>query len=124
MGMRPRVVLVVCGVIALALSTYAVLAPSGLPRLRELEGEKAALTHDVDEARGDNERLGREVKILQGAEPESRAVLEKAAREELGWTRPDEVVLTGLPVGTPSAPLSTPASSTAASLTAGPSVAP
>lgn len=96
--MRPRVVLVVCAVVALAVSAYAVLSPSGLPRLRELEGEKAALTADVEKARADNERLGRDVKILQGAEPESDAVLEKAAREELGWTRPDEVVLTGLPV--------------------------
>jgi cell division protein FtsB len=101
--MRPRVVLVVCGVIALAVSAYAVLAPSGLPLLRELEGERAGLTADVDKARAENERLGREVKILQGGEPESDAVLEKAAREELGWTKPDEIVLTGLPVKAPTA---------------------
>ncbi len=98
--MRPRVVLVVCAVVALVVVAYAVLAPSGLPRLRELRSERAALTRDVDKARVDNDKLERQAKILQGAEPESRAVLEKTAREELGWTRPDEVVLTGLPVAT------------------------
>jgi cell division protein FtsB len=102
--MRPRVVLVVCGVVALTVTAYAVLVPSGLPRLRELEAEKAVLTVDVDKARADNERLGREVKVLQGGEPESKDVLEKAARQELGWVRPDEVVLTGLPLTSQPAP--------------------
>lgn len=106
--MRPRVVLVVCAVVALAIGAYAVLAPSGLPRLREMEGEQARLQGEVDAARAGNERLAREVKVLQGGQPESKAVLEKAAREELGWTKPDEIVLTVHPPAAP-APASTPA---------------
>lgn len=104
--MRPRVVLVVCAVVALAIGAYAVLAPSGLPRLREMESEQARLQGEVDAARAANERLTREVTVLQGGAPESKAVLEKAAREELGWTKPDEVVLTvgPLPVTPVAAP--------------------
>jgi cell division protein FtsB len=106
--MRPRVVLVVCAVVALAIGAYAVLAPSALPRLREMEAEQARLQGEVDAARAGNERLAREVKVLQGGEPESKAVLEKAAREELGWTKPDEIVLTVNP-GLSSAPAPAPA---------------
>lgn len=94
---RPRVILVVCGVLALAIGLYAVLAPSALPRLRELESEQARLQGEVDAARTKNEKLAKEVTVLQGGQPESKAVLEKAAREELGWTKPDEIVFTGLP---------------------------
>lgn len=100
---RPRVVLAVCAVVALAIAAYAVIAPSALPRLRDMQAEEKRLQGEVEAARTHNERLAREVKILQGGEPESRAVLEKAAREELGWTKPDEIVLTVHPASAPAA---------------------
>jgi cell division protein FtsB len=97
--MRPRVLLAVAGGIALAVSAYAVLAPSGLPQLWRLKDEEKALTVDVAKARADNAKLAAEVRVLQGDDPTSAAVLEKAAREELGWVKSDEIVLTGLPSG-------------------------
>lgn len=98
-GMRPRALLAVAGIVALAVAAWAVLSPSGLPRLRQLNNEQQALTADVDQARRDNARLEAEVRVLQGDDPASQAVLEKAAREELGWVKSDEIVLTGLPTG-------------------------
>lgn len=97
--MRPRALLAVAGIVALAVAAWAVLSPSGLPRLRQLKDEQHALTADVEQARRDNARLEAEVRVLQGDEPASQAVLEKAAREELGWVKSDEIVLTGLPTG-------------------------
>lgn len=99
--MRPRVVLVVAAGVSLAVSAYAVLAPSALPRWLELREEERALTSEVERARAENARLAAEVKVLQGGEPTSAAVLEKAAREELGWVRRDEIVVTGLPLDAP-----------------------
>lgn len=99
--MRPRALLAVAGIVALAVVTWAVLSPSGLPRLRQLQEEERSLTADVEEAHRENARLEGEVRVLQGNEPTSTAVLEKAAREELGWVKSDEVVLTGLPLTAP-----------------------
>jgi len=62
--------------------------PQGLRKVRRLEGEvqrRAAETRDI--AR-ENARLRREIRALQG-EP---AALERAAREELGFVRPGEMV--------------------------------
>jgi cell division protein FtsB len=97
--MRPRVLLVVAGGVALAVATWTVLSPTGLPRLLEMKDDERSLAADVEAARAENARLTEEVRILQGDEPESAAVLEKVAREELGWIKSDEVVLTGLPTG-------------------------
>lgn len=102
--MRPRVLLVAAAGVALAVVAYAVLVPSGLPRSRELRAEERALASEVEQARAHNARLEREVKVLQGGEPSSAAVLEKLAREELGWVKRDELVLTGLPASWPGAP--------------------
>ena len=99
--LRPRVVLSLCAAAALAVGAYAVLAPSGMPRLREMQAEQKALEADVAKARAENEALEREVKVLQGGAPESKAVLEKAAREELGWAKPDEVIITTGGAGVP-----------------------
>lgn len=102
--LRPRVILIVCGAGALAITAYTVIAPSGLPRLWQLQDEEKALAGEVARLRTENEALGQEVTVLQGGEPSSQAVLEKAAREELGWARGDEVIITGLPVAPAEAP--------------------
>ncbi len=95
--------LVVAGGVAAVVAAYAVLSPSGLPQLWNLRRQEETLQVHVDKARVDNARLTDEVKVLQGGEPASKIVLEKHAREELGYVRADEVVLTGLPAHAPAA---------------------
>ncbi|HEY4221411.1 MAG TPA: septum formation initiator family protein [Myxococcota bacterium] len=92
--MRARGILAVAAGLGLAIAAYAVLSPTGLPQLWHMQEQEKSLTVDVDKARADNAKLSAEVKVLQGSEPSSRAVLEKHAREELGYIKADEVVLT------------------------------
>lgn len=105
--MRARVFVALAGGVALAVAAYAVLSPSGVSRLWKLEDREKALVVDVEKQKHDNAKLGAEVKVLQGNEPASRAVLEKHAREELGYAKADEVIVTGLPVTTTTASTNT-----------------
>jgi cell division protein FtsB len=98
--MRARVFVALAGGVALAIAAYAVVSPSGVSRLWKLEDREKALAVDVEKQKHDNAKLAAEVKILQGNEPASKAVLEKHAREELGYVKADEVIVTGLPVTT------------------------
>ena len=102
--MRARVLLIVAGGIAVAVASYAVLAPSGLPQVWKLRDDEKSLTSEVDKARGDNARIADDVRVLQGSDPASKAVLEKHAREELGYVKNDEVVLTTTPATPTPAP--------------------
>lgn len=66
-----------------------VLGNEGLPRYRRLQAQ-------LDAQREENRRLAREVQQLEAAldafnrDPRAR---ERAVREELGWVRPDEIVV-------------------------------
>lgn len=66
-----------------------VLGSEGLPRHRRLQAQ-------LDAQREENRRLGRDVQQLEAAldafnrDPRAR---ERAVREELGWVRPDEIVV-------------------------------
>lgn len=66
-----------------------VLGPNGLPRHRRLAAQLHA-------QREENRRLAREVLQLQAEleafehDPRAR---ERAVREELGWVRPDEIII-------------------------------
>ncbi|MFO0563482.1 MAG: septum formation initiator family protein [Polyangiales bacterium] len=66
-----------------------VLGSEGLPRHRRLQSQ-------LDAQREENRRLGREVQQLEASldafNRDSRA-RERAVREELGWVRPDEIVV-------------------------------
>jgi cell division protein FtsB len=106
--MRARVFVALAGGVALAVAAYAVLSPSGVSRLWKLEDRDKTLAVDVEKQKHDNTKLAAEVKILQGNDPASKAVLEKHAREELGYAKADEVIITGLPV---TASTTTPAAS-------------
>ena len=110
--MRPRVLLALSAGVAIALLAYAVLAPSGVPRLHELEAERAQLARDTAARAADNERLAEQARVLRGEAPSSPAVLEKAAREELGMIKPGElvVVLPPAPAPPPAAPAAAPKS--------------
>jgi cell division protein FtsB len=66
-----------------------VLGPNGLPRHRRLAAQLHAQLEE-------NRRLARQVQALQAEldalerDPRAR---ERAVREELGWVRPDEIVV-------------------------------
>jgi cell division protein FtsB len=66
-----------------------VLGPAGLPRHRRLSAQLQA-------QREENRRLARQVLQLQAeleafeSDPRAR---ERAVREELGWVRPDEIIV-------------------------------
>jgi cell division protein FtsB len=75
------------GVLLLLLGASA-LDPEGLRRYRRLEAEVRRATAENREMARENARRRREVRALQG----DPAALERAAREELGFVRPGEVI--------------------------------
>lgn len=91
--MRPRKLLLLCAVVAAGIAGYALLAPAGLPKLRHKERELAQLQSDVSRLERENARLLTAAnRLREGAAP-ADIYLEDAAREELGWLKPDEHVL-------------------------------
>jgi cell division protein FtsB len=84
---RRRAVLLYLALLG-ALGTASALDPEGLRKAlrHEREGERLARENAALEARV--HRLRREVKALSG----DPAALERAAREELGYVRPGELV--------------------------------
>jgi len=102
--MRPRSILVVGGVIALGVASYAVLAPSGLAKTRALEGERARLEARVADARAENALLIRDIQAI--GDDGDPVALERTAREELGLVKSDEhvLVLEGSDPTAPAAP--------------------
>lgn len=91
--MRPRTVLVLCAAVAAGVAGYALLAPSGLPKLRDKQADLAALEADVERLERENERLVAAAARLRSESPRAPIYIEDAAREELGWVKPDEHVL-------------------------------
>jgi len=75
------------GMLLLLLGASA-LDPEGLRRYRRLEAEGRRAAAENQEILRENALLRREVRALQG----DPAALERAAREELGFVRPGELV--------------------------------
>lgn len=92
-AMRPRKLLLLCAVVAALAAGYALLAPTGLPKLQHKEREVAKLQADVAALERENERLTEEGARLQEGALGAAVYLEDAAREELGWVKPGEHVL-------------------------------
>lgn len=91
--MRPRNVLVLCAAVAAGIAGYALLSPSALPKLRDKQQDLAALKADVEQLERENARLVAEASRLREGSPGADVYLEDAAREELGWVKPEEHVL-------------------------------
>lgn len=108
--MRPRVVLVVAIALCAIIGGIALFSPAGLARLDRLGDEEQALAADVERRTRENEKIADDIQLLRGDTPASHNVLEKRAREELGYVRPGEVLMT-VPVA-PSAAAPAPAPST------------
>ncbi len=71
------------------LCALAAVDPDGLRKHLRLEADGRRLAAENRELRQDNLRLRREARALAG----ESAALERAAREELGWVKPGEVVI-------------------------------
>ncbi len=72
----------------LALLVVSALAPDGLRKARRNEGEAARLERENAALESRVTSLRREVRALQG----DPAALERAAREELGYVKPGELI--------------------------------
>ena len=72
-----------------ALGALSALDPAGMRKQVRLEAEARRLEAENRELRQENVRLRREARALAG----DASALERAAREELGYVRPGEIVL-------------------------------
>ncbi|MFL5262088.1 MAG: FtsB family cell division protein [Anaeromyxobacteraceae bacterium] len=71
-----------------ALLAWSALDANGLRHALKLDGEAKRLDRETAEAEARVARLRRDVKALRG----DPAALERAAREDLGYVRPGEVI--------------------------------
>jgi cell division protein FtsB len=71
------------------LGALSAVDPGGLRKHLRLEAEGRRLSDENREIRRENLRLRREARALAG----ESAALERAAREELGYVRPGEIVI-------------------------------
>jgi cell division protein FtsB len=89
--LSPRKKLVLGAFLAsLAMSAASLLDPKGLRRLQRLGADIERQEQQNRELRAENARLQKTVREL--SPPLSSEALEKAAREQLGFVRPDEVL--------------------------------
>jgi cell division protein FtsB len=89
--LSPRKKLVLGAFLAsLAMSAASLLDPKGLQRLQRLGADIERQEQQNRELRAENARLQKTVREL--SPPLSSEALEKAAREQLGFVRPDEVL--------------------------------
>ena len=87
----PRALVAGAAVASLAIAAAALADPHGLRLLRRL-GQDIARQESANVAlREENARLQRRVRSLSA--PMDPRVLEKEAREQLGFVRPDEVLV-------------------------------
>jgi cell division protein FtsB len=73
------------------MAASALLDPHGVRLLQKLERDIARQESSNSALREENARLQRRVRALSS--PIDRRVLEKEAREQLGFVRPDEVLV-------------------------------
>lgn len=76
--------------VSLLLTGLSLADSRGLPRLRKLDRDLLRQEQLNQQLRAENAALAKIVKSL--SPPVNDAALEKAAREQLGFVRPDEVV--------------------------------
>lgn len=75
---------------SVCMTAVSLLDPGGVQRLSRLQSDIDRQQQKNRELREENARLSRTVREL--APPTSSAALEKAAREQLGFVRQDEVL--------------------------------
>jgi cell division protein FtsB len=87
----PVVLVALAAVASVAMAAGALLDPHGLRLLRKLDQDIARQESANQTLREENARLQRRVRALSS--PIEPRVLEKEAREQLGFVRPDEVLV-------------------------------
>jgi cell division protein FtsB len=87
----PRALVAGAAVASLAIAAAALADPRGVRLLRRLDQDIARQEAANQALRADNARLERRIRTLSS--PIAPRVLEKEAREQLGFVRPDEVLV-------------------------------
>jgi cell division protein FtsB len=87
--LRPHAAVLLWSVAALGLCTATALDPRGMRRFMKLRAEVSELRARNAEARREHDRLTRQVHALR----ENPEAIERAARQELGFIHPGELVL-------------------------------
>jgi cell division protein FtsB len=87
----PRALVAGAAVVSLAIAAGALADPRGYRLLRKLDQDIARQEAANQALRDENARLRRRVRAL--SLPMDPRVLEKEAREQLGFVRPDEVLV-------------------------------
>jgi cell division protein FtsB len=87
----PRGLLLGAAVASLAIAAAALVDPRGVSLLRRLDQDIAKQESANQALRDENARLQRRVRALSA--PMDPRVLEKEAREQLGFVRPGEVLV-------------------------------
>ncbi|HVP60046.1 MAG TPA: septum formation initiator family protein [Myxococcaceae bacterium] len=75
--------------VSLVLALVSALEPRGFRRHARLRAQAETLSKRNAQLREENLRLGREIEALR-SEP---AAIERAAREELGFVKPGEIII-------------------------------
>ncbi len=88
LGWVRRRPLLFAAIVAGALLCASALDPRGPARLRLLDAQIERAQIENAGLAAENERLAREVKALTG----DLATIERVAREDLGYVRPDEIL--------------------------------
>jgi len=87
----PLALVAVAAVVSLAMVVTALFDAHGARLLRKLDQDIARQESANQSLREENARLQRRVRVLSS--PIDPRVLEKEAREQLGFVRPDEVLV-------------------------------
>jgi cell division protein FtsB len=89
-GFRRKALGLAAFVILAATALNAFFGDAGILGLMNAQKEHAALLHEVEALRADNDILSQQIRALR-SDP---LVIERMARETLGMARPDEIVVT------------------------------
>ena len=99
--MRSKKILLGSVALCLGIVVWTLLTAQTSTPAEDVEAETARLQVEVASLKAQNDKLRKEVELLGGQGPASDARLAKAAREQLGYSRPDEVVLLVEPAAPP-----------------------
>ena len=87
-GRRRTLLVAAVALVALYLLASFVFGEMGLVKYYRMQAQYRSLTADIERLKQDNEKLGREVRLLK-TDP---ACIERIARDKLGLARPGEIV--------------------------------
>ena len=84
-------------VVCIALIVHEILGAHGFMALRQEKKEIESLQQQIRQLKDENEQLDKRIKELE-SDPKA---IERYAREGMGWARPGELIITGVPENDP-----------------------